>query len=111
MHNHVNHNNIYIQSEVFAEVGEIIGGTKALPKIPDCGKKFIMFKSLGIYYIYMYIYLCMCLVSFLCLTHTHACRDGCGGHCQFKVSFRQVHGKTGTAKTIVCTLPRTIDKC
>ena len=32
---------------MFAEVGEIIGGTKTLPKIPDCGKKFIMFKSLG----------------------------------------------------------------
>ena len=32
---------------MFAEVGEIIGGTKTLPKVPDCGKKFIMFKSLG----------------------------------------------------------------
>ena len=33
---------------MFAEIGEIIGGTKTLPKVPDCGKKFIMFKSLGI---------------------------------------------------------------
>ena len=36
-----------MQTEVFAEVGEIIGGTKTLPKVPECGKKFIMFKSLG----------------------------------------------------------------
>ena len=32
---------------MFAEVGEVIAGTKTLPKVPDCGKKFIMFKSLG----------------------------------------------------------------
>ena len=32
---------------MFAEVGEIIAGTKTLPKVPDCGKKFVMFKSLG----------------------------------------------------------------
>ena len=32
---------------MFAEVGEIIGDTKTLPKVPECGKKFIMFKSLG----------------------------------------------------------------
>ena len=38
---------LHVQVEVFAEVGEIIGGTKALPKVPECGKKFVMFKSLG----------------------------------------------------------------
>ena len=38
---------LHTQAEVFAEVGEIIGGTKVLPKVPECGKKFIMFKSLG----------------------------------------------------------------
>lgn len=43
------HSHLHTQVEVFAEVGEIIGGTKALPKIPECGKKFIMFKSLGNY--------------------------------------------------------------
>ena len=37
----------YEQVEVFAEIGEIISGTKQLPKVPDCGKKFIVFKSLG----------------------------------------------------------------
>ena len=35
------------KAEVYAEIGEIIGGTKTMPKVPDCGKKFIMFKSLG----------------------------------------------------------------
>ena len=36
-----------MQVDVYAEIGEIIGGTKTLPKVPDCGKKFIMFKSQG----------------------------------------------------------------
>ena len=32
---------------MFAEVGEVLAGKKTLPKVPDCGKKFIVFKSLG----------------------------------------------------------------
>ena len=32
---------------MFAEVGEVLAGNKTLPKVPDCGKKFIVFKSLG----------------------------------------------------------------
>ena len=32
---------------MFAEVGELLAGKKTLPKVPDCGKKFIVFKSLG----------------------------------------------------------------
>lgn len=35
------------QAEIYAELGEIIAGTKPLPKVPECGKKFIVFKSLG----------------------------------------------------------------
>lgn len=33
--------------EVFAEIGEILSGKKTLPKVPECGKKFITFKNLG----------------------------------------------------------------
>jgi len=33
--------------EVFAEIGEVLAGKKTLPRVPDCGKKFIVFKSLG----------------------------------------------------------------
>lgn len=36
-----------IQVEIFAEIGEVISGANPLPKVPDCGKKFSMFKSLG----------------------------------------------------------------
>lgn len=36
-----------IQVEVFAEIGEVLAGKKTLPRVPDCGKKFIVFKSLG----------------------------------------------------------------
>ena len=33
--------------EIYAEIGEVISGTKPLPTLSDCGKKFLMFKSLG----------------------------------------------------------------
>ena len=32
---------------MFAEIGEVLAGKKTLPKVPDCGKNFIIFKSLG----------------------------------------------------------------
>ncbi|CAI7999104.1 Ketimine reductase mu-crystallin [Geodia barretti] len=34
-------------AEIFAEIGEVISGAKPLPSLSDCGKKFLMFKSLG----------------------------------------------------------------
>ena len=37
----------FSQVEIFAEIGEVMAGRKTLPKIPDCGKKFLLFKSLG----------------------------------------------------------------
>ena len=37
----------YIQVEIFAEIGEVLLGAKSLPSLPACGKKFILFKSLG----------------------------------------------------------------
>ena len=36
-----------LQAEIYAELGEIIAGTKTLPTVPGCGKKFIVFKSVG----------------------------------------------------------------
>ena len=41
--------NLYVQVDIFAEIGEIISGAKTLPRVPDCGKKFLLFKSLGNY--------------------------------------------------------------
>ncbi len=37
----------FLQAEIYAELGEIIAGTKTLPTVPECGKKFIVFKSVG----------------------------------------------------------------
>ena len=36
-----------LQVEVYAEIGEIMSGSKSIPKIPECGKNHYMFKSLG----------------------------------------------------------------
>lgn len=33
--------------EVFAEIGEVLAGKVNVPLIPECGKKFAVFKSLG----------------------------------------------------------------
>ena len=35
------------QVDIYAEIGEIMAGSKALPEVPDCGKKYYLFKSLG----------------------------------------------------------------
>ena len=34
-------------AEVFAEIGEVLAGKVHVPLIPECGKKFAVFKSLG----------------------------------------------------------------
>lgn len=38
---------VHVQAEIYAEIGEIISESKPLPKVPDCGKKYYLFKSLG----------------------------------------------------------------
>ena len=38
---------LLIQSGIYAEIGEILSGSKPLPKVPDCGKRHYLFKSLG----------------------------------------------------------------
>ena len=43
---------IFAQATIYAEIGEIMSGAKPLPKVPDCGKKFYLFKSLGVLYVY-----------------------------------------------------------
>ena len=35
-------------AEVFAEIGEVLSGKCAVPQVPECGKRFLVFKSLGI---------------------------------------------------------------
>lgn len=35
-------------AEVFAEIGEALGGKIQVPPVPECGKKFLVFKSLGL---------------------------------------------------------------
>lgn len=39
--------NYQLKVEIFAEIGEVISGAKHLPQVPNCGKKFLLFKSLG----------------------------------------------------------------
>ena len=39
--------NHFLQVDIYAEVGEIMAGSKTLPKVPDCGKQYYLFKSLG----------------------------------------------------------------
>ncbi len=38
---------ILSKSTIYAEIGELMSGSKPKPTIPDCGKKYYMFKSLG----------------------------------------------------------------
>lgn len=42
-----------MQAEIFAEIGEVLSGKKTLPRVPECGKKFTVFKSMGEDYIYI----------------------------------------------------------
>lgn len=42
---------IVLQVEIIAEIGEVISGVKLLPQLSDCGKKFLLFKSLGSSYL------------------------------------------------------------
>lgn len=48
---------VHVQAEIYAEIGEIISESKPLPKVPDCGKKYYLFKSLGMQVIYVQIIL------------------------------------------------------
>ena len=54
-------------ASVFAEVGEVICGKTKLPPVPQCGKKFLLFKSLGT----VTSFLASCFITSHTHVHTH----------------------------------------